>query len=151
MTEVCGVDRAIENSLYIYIERECFYRCCCCSVCRYTAVPAAAAMLLLPATVCYPLPHGQICCCWFIVSDPIVFFLFINFCFYFMVPLGNSVSHLSPRFPCCNTSSVIMGMRGTKAGVSPRRRSPPLHISFIQIQVYIYPDRTARKDSKTCA
>ena len=45
--------------------------------------------------------------------------LLFNVC---MHPLA-VLSHLRPRFPW-TTSSVITGMRGAKAGVSPPRRSP---------------------------
>ena len=61
--------------------------CCCCSACCYTSVVAAAvlllpaavrpaAVLLLPAAVRHRVPDDQIC--WFIESDPSVFFLLIQ-------------------------------------------------------------------------
>ena len=68
----------------IRMHTECCYRCCCCCCCSvcYSAGVAAAAVLLLPAAVRHRVQDGQICC-WFIESDPNVFFLFIETRFVF--------------------------------------------------------------------
>ena len=59
---------------------------------KYCCVVAAAAvLLLLAAGVRHRLPDGQICC-WFIESDPSLFFLFIQTRFLFNTPLGSTVA-----------------------------------------------------------
>ena len=62
----------------------CVLICCC-------VFAAAAVLLFLAAGVRYRVPDGQICC-WFIESDPSVFFLFIQTRFIFYVPLGSTVA-----------------------------------------------------------
>ena len=80
-----------------------------------TGVVAAAA-----AAVRHRVSDGKNCC-WFIESDSIqcAFFLFKHDLCLMYVPLG-SMPHLRPRFAYA-TSSVITGMRGARAGVSPPR------------------------------
>ena len=99
-----------------YMHTEC---CCCCSVCCYTAVVAAAAVMLLPAAVRHRVPDGQIWC-WFIESDPSVFFLFIQTLFIFDgTPWQYSVSS---RFAC------ILGNYGharSQGGRQPTTARPP--------------------------
>ena len=96
---------------------------CMQSVDSAAAAAAAAAALRFAASclraVRHRVPDGQICCC-FIKSDPSDVFLKRDL--FFMVPLGSTVSHVHPRLIC--TYSVITGMRGAKAGVSPPRRTP---------------------------
>ena len=82
-----------------------------------TAVVAAAA-----AAVVHRVPDGKNCC-GFNESDSSVFFLSIQTRFILMYPLA-VLSHSRPRF-AYKISSVITGMRGAKAGVSPPRRSTP--------------------------
>ena len=84
-----------QSRRHFYILTECCYRCCC-FVCCYVAV-AAAAVLLLLVTVRRRVPDGQVCC-WFVESDPSVFFLFIQTRVIFYVSFGSTVSHLRPRF-----------------------------------------------------
>ena len=99
-------------------------RCCCrCSVCCYTAVVAAAVVLLLPASVRHRVPDGQIWC-WFIESDPSVFFLFIQTRLIFDVPLDSTVSHLPSRF------AYILGNYGhvrSQGGRQPAAAKTPLY------------------------
>ena len=100
--------------------------CCrCCSVCSCTDV-AAATVLLLPAAIRHRVPDGQICC-WFIDSDPSVFFIFNQTRFILMHPLAVPYRIDGLDLP---TSSVITGMRGAKAGVSPPRRSTSCNCIF---------------------
>ena len=96
--------------------------CCCCSVWCYTAV-AAAAVLLLAAAVCHRVPDGNLLL-WSIASDSRVVFPFIQTRFIFRVPLGSTEASIY-LINTYHTSSVIAGMRGSKAGVSPPRRSSP--------------------------
>ena len=89
--------------------------------CIRSAVAATAAIMLLLQL----LPFVMVCrvanlFLWFTSSDFSVFFLFIQTRVIFYVPLGSILSYLRPRF-AHNTSSVILGMRGAKAGVSPPR------------------------------
>ena len=100
----------------IFMHTECCCRCMCC----YAAVVAAAAVLL--AAVRRRVPDGKICC-WFIESDSSVFFLFIQTRYILNVLLGSTVAFTASIF-LLKTSSVIAGMRGAKAAVSPPRRSP---------------------------
>ena len=98
----------------VYMHAECCCRRCCCSLC----VVAATAVLLLPV-VRNRVPDAQICC-WFIESDPSVFFLFIQTRFILMYPLAVLLCRIyGLDLP---TSSVILGMSRAKAGVSPPRR-----------------------------
>ena len=96
-------------------------------VCCYAAVAAvvaAAAVLLLPAAVCHRVPDGQIWC-WFVESDPSVFFLFNQTRFNLMVSLGSTVSHLRPRF------AYILGhyrRAWSQGGRQPAAAKPPLYI-----------------------
>ena len=78
--------------------------------------------LLLLAAVRRRVPDGKICC-WFIESDSSVFFLFIQTRYILNVLLGSTVAFTASIF-LLKTSSVIAGMRGAKAAVSPPRRSP---------------------------
>ena len=104
-----------------YMRTECC-RCCCCScVLIHCCVVAAAAVLLLPAAVRHRVPDGQICC-WFIEFDLSVFFLFIQTRFIFLCTPRQYCRIYALDMP---TSSVITGMHGAKAGVSPPRRTPP--------------------------
>ena len=92
-------------------------------VATYTAV-VAAAVLLLPAAVCHRVPDGQIWC-WFVESDPSVFFLFNQTRFNLMVSLGSTVSHLRPRF------AYILGhyrRAWSQGGRQPAAAKPPLYI-----------------------
>ena len=57
-----------------------------------TAVVPAAAVLLLPAAVRHRVLPDDKFCCWFVESDPSVFFLFIQTRFLFDVPLGSTVA-----------------------------------------------------------
>ena len=90
-----------------------------------------------------------------IESDSNVFFLFIQTQCIFNVPLGSTTYYCSlqivavhvlpyplgfdPQHVCCvaytdsiayTTSSVVAGMRGAKADVSPPRRSPPCTMCY---------------------
>ena len=66
----------------------------CCSIAVVAAAAAAAAAVLpLPAAVRRLVPDGKICC-WFIESDPSVFFLFFQTRFVFSVPLGSTVASI---------------------------------------------------------
>ena len=108
----------------LYIHAECCRRCCCYSVCCYTAVAAAAAVLLLPAAVRHRVPDCRLCC-WFIGSDPSVFFL-IQETFFVCTPwqycriCGRDLA----------TSSITTGLRGAQAGVIPPRQSPPCKYGY---------------------
>ena len=77
--------------------------CCCCS--SSTAASCCC---------CNRVPDGQIWC-WFIESEPSVFFLFIQTRFIFMYPLAVLRRIYGFDLP---TSLVIAGMRGANAGVS---------------------------------
>ena len=68
---------------------------------------------------------------WSIEFDSGASLLFIQTRLFFMYPLP-VLSYLRPRFAYCNTFSVITGMRGAKAGVSPPRRNPPCILCNIQ-------------------
>ena len=67
------------------------------------------------------------------LSSPRVFFLLIQTRFFlnestpWYIPLGSSFIYLlvRPRFACITSISVITGMHGAKAGVSPPRGSHP--------------------------
>ena len=87
-------------------------------MCCYTAVAAAAAACYCCSSSC---ARWQNLLLWFIVSDSRVAFLFIE-----TQSIFDVLPHLQPRFTynTYHTSSVIAGMRGAKAGVSPPRRSP---------------------------
>ena len=61
------------------------------ALCWYPAV-AAAAVLLLAAALRHRVPEGKNCC-WFVESDPSIFFLFSQTRFIFYVPLGGTVPH----------------------------------------------------------
>ena len=79
-------------------------------------------MLLLLAAVRHRVPDGQIWC-WFIESDPSVFFLFIQTRLIFDVPLDSTVSHLPSRF------AYILGNYGhvrSQGGRQPAAAKPPL-------------------------
>ena len=118
--------------MYLYMPAMCCCCCCCCSVvCCCTAVTVAAA-----AAACC-------CCCWsscvgwqnfllwLVASDSGVFLLFIQTRFLFNVPWRYcriySVEFLTynTRYISYHTSSVIAGMCGAEAGISPPRWSPP--------------------------
>ena len=86
-----------------------------------TAIAAAAAALLLPAAVRHRVPDSQICC-WFIESDPSVFFSSFKRDLLWMVPLGSAVSYLRPRF------AYIFGKYGharSQDGRQPAAVKPP--------------------------
>ena len=88
-----GCSRPLVSSMYMHTE------CCCCSVYCYTGVVAVAAVLLLPAAARHRVPDGQIWC-WFVESDPSVFFIFYKRGSFFMypVPIRFTVSNcLHPR------------------------------------------------------
>ena len=109
-----AVRRIIYLDMYLFIQSAAaaaaaaLYRCCWCSSC-----------LLLFVIVCRMAKN----CYWFVESDSIQCFLsFIQTRFIFNV--------FAPWQHCriygldLPTSSVITGMGGAKAGVSPPRRSP---------------------------
>ena len=95
-----------------YMRTEC---CCwCCSVCCYAPFVAAAAVLLLPAAVRHRVPDGQICC-WFIESDPSVFFLPIQ---------ARFLSDGTPWQSCIAfTDTICLHPRWLRACAEPRRAS----------------------------
>ena len=110
-----------------YMHSECCCRCrrcyCRCSVCCYTAVVASAGVVLLPGTVRHRVPDGDICC-WFIESDPSVFFLFIQTRFIFVYPLA-VLSLLLPRF------AYILGNYGHARSQGGCRPVPPCRSYYI--------------------
>ena len=82
--------------VYMYMHTECCCRCCCCSVLLYRCCCCSCfcyrlLLLRLAAGVCHAVPDGNFCC-WFIESDPSVFFLFIQTRYIFNVPLGSNVA-----------------------------------------------------------
>ena len=120
--------------MYLYMPAMCCCCCCCCSVvCCCTAVTVAAAAA---AAACC-------CCCWsscvgwqklllwLVASDASAFLLFIQTRFLINVPWRYcniySVDFLTynTRYISYHTSSVIAGMCGAEAGISPPRWSPP--------------------------
>ena len=128
-------------------------------ICIQSATAAAAAAAVAAALcVSLLLLLLQQQCCWFLLLFVIVcrmtkydvglmnlipFFLFIQARFTFDVPLGSTVSHLRLGSPA---SSVIAGMRGDKAGVSPPRRSPLcillsecINVFFAHIGIFYFP------------
>ena len=113
--------------MYWYIPAMYFCCCCCCCswVCCYnTAVAAAATACCCCSSSC---AGWQSLLLWFVASDSSVFFLFIKIRFIFNVPLDSTIAFTASIFTynAYHTSSVITGMRGAKAGVSPPRQSPP--------------------------
>ena len=78
--------------------------------------------MLFPAAIRHRVPGGQTCC-WFIESDPIVFFFFIQTRFIPHVPLGSTVA-FTASICLLVSSSAIADIRGAKAGASPLRRIP---------------------------
>ena len=92
---------------------------------------AVAAVAAVAAAVRHRVPDGQICC-WFIESDPSVFFSFKRDLF-LMHPLAILCRIYGLDSP---TSSVIKGMRAAKAGVILPRRSSLVYI--LSPLVYIY-------------
>ena len=70
--------RVLLRVLLLFLQQQCF-------------VPAAA-VLLLPAAVRHRVLPDDKFCCWFVESDPSVFFLFIQTRFLFDVPLGSTVA-----------------------------------------------------------
>ena len=101
------------------------YFCCCCPLlCCYIAVAAAPAACCCCSTRC---AGWQTFLPWFIASDSIVVFLFIQTRFIFRVPLGSTVSHLQFRFVthCLkDIISYILGDYGharSQGGRSPTR------------------------------
>ena len=98
------------------------YCCCRCSYCY---------LLLLLVIVCRLTK--------FVAGSlnliPVFYFSSFKHGLFFMHPLA-LLSHFRPRF-AYNTSSVLSGMRGAKAGVSPRRRSSPCYaIRFPPSEVF---------------
>ena len=92
---------------------------CCRSLCYYTF--AAAAVLLLAAAVLHRVPDGKICCCGPLHLIAVIYLSSFKHDLFLMHPLAVLASiYLINVF----TSSVMTGMRGAKAGVSPPRRSP---------------------------
>ena len=118
----------------IYLHTACRCRCCCCSVCCYNAVFAEAAVLLLLAAavaVRHRVPDGQIWC-WFIESDPSVFFLFTQTQFIFDVPRSSTVSPVRSRF------ANVLGNCGhawSRGGRHPAAVKPPLYVYAMMIEV----------------
>ena len=103
----------------MYLHIPVMYFCCCCSVYCYHAV-AAAAVLLLAAAVRRRVPGDTICCCDFLHLIPVFSFSSFQHELFLCTP-WQYLSHVHPRF--VYTSSVITGMCGAKAGVSPPWRS----------------------------
>ena len=91
----------------------------------------AILLLLLSAAVRHRVPDSQICC-RFIESDPSVFFLLIQKRFIFD---GTPWQYCCVAFTASISpaSSVIVYMRGAKAGVSPPRQSAPLYYDGIVV------------------
>ena len=76
------------------------------------------------AAVRHRVPDGKICC-WFIESDPSVFFLFTQTRLILVYPLA-VLSHLRPRF------AYILGNYGharSQGGRQPAAAKPPLYVS----------------------
>ena len=95
------------------------------ALCCYIAVVAAATDLLLPAAVRHCVPDGKICC-WFIESDPSVFFLFIQTQFTLNAPLGSTVSLSRRRF------AYILGNYGHARSQGGRQHAAAKPPSCIQ-------------------
>ena len=92
------------------------------ALCCYAAV-AAAAVLLLAAAVRHRATGDTICCCNFLHLIP-VFSFSIHKRLKKNVPLGSSVACTASIYlEIIYILSVIAGMRGAKAGVSPPRRT----------------------------
>ena len=102
--------------------------CCCCCVLLCCFCCSAGWPNLFP---------------WFIESDPSILFLFHSrTIFFLMYPLAVLCRLYSLDLP---TSSVITGMRGAKAGVSPPRQSRrssnnngAMHGQWRQNYLYMY-------------
>ena len=107
---------AQRTSMYSYMSA------CCCVVCCYIAFAAAAAACCCCSSSC---AWWQDLFPWFTASDPSVLFLFIPTRCIFNVPLGSTVAFSASLFFPYISYIIGTGMRGTKAGVSPPRRSPP--------------------------
>ena len=105
---------------YIYLA--CIYTC---RVLLPLLLPLCTGVAAAAAAVRHRLLDGKICC-WFIESYSIQCFLSLHsnaiylHCTYSLAVLSN----LRPGL-AYTTSSVITGMRGAKAAVSPPRRSRP--------------------------
>ena len=54
------------------------------------------------------------------------------------------LSHLRPSFAYCNAPSVVTGMRGAKASVSPPWRSPPSIPVYYTSMIEVYHDPLTR-------
>ena len=75
--------------------------------------------MLRPAAVCHYVPDGQICC-WFIKSDPSVFFVFIQTRFVLYIYIHLQVLLCRIYGLDLPTSSVITGMRGVRRASARR-------------------------------
>ena len=96
------------------------------------AAAAAAAAHYVAATVRHRAPDEKYSC-WYVEPNSIQCFLSLHsntIHFLRYVPLGSTLG-LRPRF-AYTTSSVVTGMRGAKAGVSPSWRS-----SLSKYQAYV--------------
>ena len=118
---------------------DCNYTVRCCMAYEYVFEYACDVFQLLLCVFLYYC--CCICCCllllfglllWLIASDPSVFFVFIIQTRLLMYPLA-VLSLLQPRF-IYNTSSVIAGTRGTKAGFARRGEARLVYI----IYMYLY-------------
>ena len=102
--------------------REC--SCCCCCV---AILLLLLQQLLLAAAVRHRVLDGKNCC-WFIESDSIQCFLSLhsNTIKFYVQYMYARTPWQYCRFYCPDlpTSSVITGMHGAEADVSPPRRSP---------------------------
>ena len=105
------------------------YFCCCCSVlCCYIAVAAAPAACCCCSTRC---AGWQTFLPWFIASDSIVFFLFVQTRFIFKVPLSSTVSQLQLRFVTyCLTHIISYILGNCEHARSQGGRSPPRAFLF---------------------
>ena len=106
--------------MYLYIPA--MYFCCCLLLLLLCSV-----LLYWCCCCCHRAPDGQICCCGSLHLIPVFSFFSFKHDIFSMYPLA-VLSHLQQRFftySTYHTSSVIAGMRGAKAGVSPPRRRPP--------------------------
>ena len=102
-------------------------------MCCYNTVAAAAAVNHL-------VPAGNVCCCGSLHLILVPSFSSFKHYLFSLYPLAVP-SHLRPRL-AYDTSSVNTGVRGTKAGVSPPRRSPPwyylvYHTRYVVAVVFV--------------
>ena len=93
--------------------------CCCCLLQRQCC--CFLLLLLLLAANRHRVPDGKICC-WFIESEPSLFFLFKDD-FFLMHPLA-VLLHLRPRFAC-----ILGNYRHARSqgGRQPAAARPPLY------------------------